>query len=82
MYGFWHTFNRGVEKRNIFLNKADYFRGVHDIYEFNDKNAIINLRHRFKNIYRSPTSINGVLVGDEIVIKKKTKESLVDLLTW
>ena len=81
-YGVWHTFNRGVEKRNIFLNKVDYFRGIHDIYEFNDKNAVTNLNHRFKNIYGSPTSINSAIASSEIIIKNKTRESLVDLFAW
>lgn len=32
----WHALNRGVEKRNIFLDTQDYARFVHDMYEFND----------------------------------------------
>jgi len=45
---FYHTYNRGVEKRKIFLEDADYIRGVHDIYEFNDKNININLSRRIE----------------------------------
>lgn len=33
---FYHVFNRGVDKRNIFIDKNDYLRFVHDLYEFND----------------------------------------------
>jgi len=33
----YHICNRGVEKRNIFLHHADYFRFIHDLYEFNDE---------------------------------------------
>jgi len=33
---FYHLFNRGVDKRKIFLNKNDYIRFIHDLYEFND----------------------------------------------
>jgi len=32
----YHVYNRGVEKRNIFKEKVDYFRFVHDLFEFND----------------------------------------------
>ena len=32
----YHIFNRGVEKRKIFLDQQDYFRFIHDLYEFND----------------------------------------------
>ena len=32
----FHVLNRGVEKRNLFLDDRDRFRFVHDLYEFND----------------------------------------------
>ena len=35
--GFYHVFDRGVEKRNIFRDNNDYIRFIHDLYEFNDK---------------------------------------------
>lgn len=35
---FYHIYNRGVEKRNIFQEENDYFRFIHDLYEFNDTN--------------------------------------------
>ncbi len=65
----YHSFNRGTEKRNIFLDQDDYFRGVHDLYEFNDVNAIINLSQRFKG---SPTSL----------IRNKPREKLVEAISW
>lgn len=33
----YHIYNRGVEKREIFLDKKDYFRFIHDLFEFNDE---------------------------------------------
>lgn len=36
----YHVLNRGVDKRDIFKGKADYFRFIHDLYEFNDKQCI------------------------------------------
>lgn len=33
---FYHIFDRGVDKRKIFLDKNDYLRFIHDLYEFND----------------------------------------------
>lgn len=66
---FYHSFNRGVEKRKIFLEEADYFRAVHDIYEFNDAKTIINLQRR---IERYPISLNRV----------EGKDKLVDLKVW
>ena len=32
----YHVYNRGVEKRKIFLDKGDHFRMVHNLFEFND----------------------------------------------
>lgn len=33
----YHVYNRGVEKRNIFLDDKDYFRFIYDLFEFNDQ---------------------------------------------
>ena len=33
----YHIYNRGVEKRNIFLEDEDYLRFIHDLFEFNDE---------------------------------------------
>jgi putative transposase len=32
----YHVYNRGVEKRKIFLDDKDYLRFIHDLFEFND----------------------------------------------
>jgi len=32
----YHIYNRGVEKRDIFLDKQDRLRCIHDLFEFND----------------------------------------------
>lgn len=54
---FYHLFNRGVDKREIFLNKNDYIRFIHDIYEFNDSNPAVQFSRltREDNV-GSPTS--------------------------
>lgn len=72
---FYHTYNRGVEKRKIFLEEKDYARGVHDLYEFNDANAVINLKQRFNNI-------NNNINGNRISIIEKPREKLIDLKVW
>jgi len=36
MQEFYHLLNRGVDKRNIFLDSKDYLRFVHNLFEFND----------------------------------------------
>jgi len=38
----FHVLNRGVDKKNIFLDDKDYFRFVHNLFEFNDVNPALN----------------------------------------
>jgi putative transposase len=43
----YHIYNRGVEKRKVFLDIRDHLRFVHDLFEFNDKEPVINVERRF-----------------------------------
>ena len=54
---YYHVYNRGVDKRTIFGNKSDYYRFIHNLYEFNSEDAAINLNRRL--IDRGETSINN-----------------------
>ena len=38
----YHVYNRGVEKRKIFLDKQDHLRFIHNLFELNDEDAVIN----------------------------------------
>jgi|GEM_PF-4612875 len=40
MAQFYHIYNRGVEKRTIFLDDEDYLRFINDLYEFNDADQV------------------------------------------
>lgn len=42
----YHTLNRGVDKRNIFLDDGDRARFVHDMWEFNDVEDAKNVWYR------------------------------------
>ena len=44
---FYHIYNRGTDKREIFSDEKDYFRFIHDLFEFNDNNAALNVKFRF-----------------------------------
>lgn len=44
---FYHVYNRGVEKRNIFLDDKDHLRFIHDIFEFNDEALSLNDNYFF-----------------------------------
>lgn len=41
----YHVYCRGVEKRRIFMNDKDYFRAIHDLFEFNDTAPAQTLYH-------------------------------------
>lgn len=43
-----HALNRGVDKRKIFLDKQDYFRFIHDLFEFNDQERVNNVFYFFQ----------------------------------
>lgn len=43
----YHIYNRGVEKRDVFLKDKDYFRFIHDLFEFNDENSALNVVYYF-----------------------------------
>lgn len=66
---FYHIYNRGTDKRNIFLDEKDYSRFIHCLFEFNDSEAIINSRLRFN--YRGETSII-----------KRVRDKLVDIVSF
>lgn len=43
----YHVYNRGVEKRDVFSDDTDYFRFIHDLFEFNDENPTRNMAYYF-----------------------------------
>ncbi len=51
----YHLYNRGVEKRTIFLDNRDYFRFMHDLFEFNDSENVLPSNVRF--ILRKPRGV-------------------------
>lgn len=73
---FYHTYNRGVEKRDIFIDEKDYLRGVHDLFEFNDLHAVINVKQRFAK------SSTEALNGGPTSINWQPRRMLIDLISW
>jgi putative transposase len=65
----YHVYNRGVEKREVFLETSDYFRMVHDLYELNDKNCTFNSDYCLKHHSAQPE-------------KNKEREMLVEILAF
>lgn len=67
----YHVLNRGVDKREIFLDSQDYVRFVHNLYEFNDSKLIGGSRRESMSDIVSPTSRPA-----------RTRERLVDVHGW
>lgn len=51
MGGVYHVLSRGIEKRKIFLDEQDYFRFIHDLFEFNNVESINNVFYSFNKQY-------------------------------
>lgn len=68
----YHIYNRGVEKRNIFLEDKDSFRFIHDLFEFNDKNPTKNINYYFLQNHTRAEFSN----------KRKPRELLVEILAF
>jgi putative transposase len=44
----YHVLNRSMDKRKIFLDKQDYFRFIHDLFEFNDQKPVESSFYHFQ----------------------------------
>ncbi|MFA6437535.1 MAG: transposase [Candidatus Paceibacterota bacterium] len=71
----YHIYNRGVDKRNIFLDDIDRFRFIHDLFEFNDINPVFNAGYNFRN--------KSIEVGLQYIDNKnKPRKLLVEILAF
>ncbi len=73
----YHIYNRGVEKRNIFLDDQDRFRFIHDLFEFNDEAPAANIYYK----------INKLLEFQSYEVKPRKiervpRKTLVDILVF
>lgn len=69
---FYHIYNRGVLKNNIFLDNSDYVRFIHYLYAFNSVTPIPHIDRVLKDV-RGPASD---------IIKIVRGEPLVDIASW
>ncbi len=69
----YHILNKSIDKRRIFLNDKDYFRFIHDLFEFNNEDPINTSSYYF--IQRSRNKFY-VLEGRKI---RKPRKLLVNI---
>ena len=58
----YHVYNRGVEKREVFCDRLDYIRFIHDLFEFNDTRPAPEFSCRYQpegNVGRLTSHIKG-----------------------
>ncbi|MBI4825571.1 MAG: transposase [Nitrospirae bacterium] len=71
----YHIYNRGVEKRDIFMDERDYYRFVHNLYEFNDQNPAVNISYYFDKG-------SGTVRSTPLKVRKEPRKNLVDILVF
>jgi putative transposase len=69
----YHVLNRGVDKRKIFMDGGDYFRFIHDLFEFNDTEPVNNATYYFRKSKSSQYKDVGrpYIKGEKRKIRKK-----------
>ncbi len=68
----YHIYNRGVEKRDVFLDDEDYLRFIHNLFEFNDDAPVSNSGYHF----------NPKTMTKEHHISKTPRKLLVDIMAF
>ena len=71
----YHIYNRGVEKRKIFLGGKDFLRFIHSLFEFNDKNPAVNVSYYF-----NPLSLKTE--HQNIKEERRDRKLLVEVLAF
>jgi len=69
----YHIVMRGVDGRTIFPQQEDYFRFIHDLFEFNDEDAVAS-------VYRFHTNNLTGTVPVKLRNERKKRKLLVEIL--
>ena len=71
----YHIYNRGVEKRNVFMKDVDYLRFIHDLFELNNEEPINNINDFFnkQSMEVQPRYIE---------VERKPRKLLVEILIF
>lgn len=79
----YHVLNRGVDKRKIFLDKADYLRFIHDLFEFNDESPAFNIGYFLGSTTRKKIQQQPLFnVRRQYLESRKPRKLLVEVLAF
>lgn len=70
----YHIYNRGVEKRDIFMDDDDRFRFIHDLFEFNDDQPAVNLYYKRPFLQSHETKSHK--------LERRKRNTLVEILLF
>ncbi len=73
----YHIYNRGVEERKIFLDDKDYFRFIHNLFEFNDKAPAMNLYYKLPQIQSYEVQLRKIHK-----IEREPRKLLVEIMAF
>ncbi|MBI4159739.1 transposase [Candidatus Wolfebacteria bacterium] len=74
----YHIYNRGVEKRVVFSDDKDHYRFIHDLFEFNDEDATVNIYYRRSRLNELSYEVQPRKVNQE----RKPRKLLVEILAF
>ena len=66
----YHVIIRGTDDRKLFIDNKDYYRFVHDLFEFNDSNLL-------KSSFRINFNKNEQNYNEDVAIKEKDSRKLL-----
>ena len=73
----YHIYNRGVEKRKTFLDDKDYFRFIHNLFEFNDDAPAMNLYYKLPQIQSYEVQLRKIHK-----IERQPRKLLVEIIAF
>ncbi|MDP3696430.1 MAG: transposase [Candidatus Taylorbacteria bacterium] len=77
----YHIYNRGVEKRNVFLDNMDHFRFINCLVEFNDINPALPTNIRY--LLRHPSKATAHCLEVQLLNNgDRLRESLIEILAF
>ena len=74
----YHIYNRGVEKRNVFLNDSDKWRFLQAMFLFNDEDSSFSALYQIEK--ENKGRINFTLLKEFINNQRKDKSPLVRIM--
>jgi len=75
----YHIVIRAIEGLKLFRNEKDYFRMIHDLFEFNDENPV-SANYRMRERRRSNVTRSVLVTLDNE--RKKKRKLLVEILAF